>query len=318
MKSQIQGGEERSLTAYLFPGQGSHVPGMGKELYKASLSAREVFERADDALDLPLSQLMFSGSPEELERTVNSQPAILTMSIACLKTLEETQREESLPKPIFLAGHSLGEYTALVASNVLDLEDAVRLVRERGRLMQEASDRVPTSMAAVLGLDEITLEEVCRATGTQISTINSNDQIVISGERIALAHALDLAAMRGAHQTIPLRVSGAFHSEFMRPAEEGMINALEEVAFRDPVVPVVANCTGEPLTTADQIKEELSYQLCNRIQWKRSVEFMVEAGVSNFVEMGPGRILSALVRRINPQVQVTPVNNLASIKRFAA
>lgn len=291
--------------------------GMGRELYDSSPAARKVFEATDSAMGLPLTRLMFEGPAEELQRTINSQPAIMVVSLACLRATEETLEQELPFQPAYMAGHSLGEYTALVASGALSFEDGLRLVRERGRLMQEASDLVPSGMAAIIGLDEATVKAICQEAGVQVANINSPEQTVISGEKTAVARAIDLATARGAGRVVPLRVSGAFHSELMRPAMEGMLRAMGEIRFRNPRVPVVANTTGEPLASGDGVKDELAQQLCSCVHWKRSVEFMVGGGVTRFLEIGPGGVLTGLVRRINPEVQATAVKDMDSIRRLA-
>jgi [acyl-carrier-protein] S-malonyltransferase len=296
--------------ACIFPGQGSQAVGMGYSLYQASRQAREAFEEADSALQIHLSQLCFEGPEEKLRDTINAQPAILTTSIACLRAASEFGT--SL-KPAIVAGHSLGEYTALVAANVISFADAVWLVRERGRLMQEAGKVRPGGMAAVIGLDEESLEEVCRETGSQIANFNCSGQIVISGTRESLARSMDLAKARGARRAIPLQVSGAFHSVLMQPTVEGMAEAISRVVFNDPVMPVVANSTAQPLTTADEVKEELLQQLCNCVQWQPSVEYMVDSGVSTFVEIGPGQVLTGLIKRIRNEVEVFNMSDPDSI-----
>ncbi|MBI4233374.1 MAG: ACP S-malonyltransferase [Chloroflexi bacterium] len=303
--------------AYLFPGQGSQQVGMGRELYEHSPAARAVFQSVDEALGTPLTALILGGPAEELTRTVNAQPAILAMSMACLAAMEERLGPQQVPAPSCIAGHSLGEYSALVAAGVLDLPDAARLVSLRGRLMQEASDLRPGGMGAVLGLDELTLEEICRETGTQISNVNAEDQIVIAGERLALARALDLASIRGAKRIITLQVSGAFHSALMEPAVEGMAAALAQVRFRNPRVPIIANCSGRPLTTGSALKQDLVQQLCSCVQWKRSVGYMLRAGASTFYEIGPGKVLSSLVKRISRDAQVMNIGDLATIQAMA-
>jgi [acyl-carrier-protein] S-malonyltransferase len=299
--------------AFLFPGQGAQAVGMGRELYEQSPAARDVFEQVDDALGRPLTDLLFRGPDEELKQTVNAQPAIMAVSLACIKAMEEQLDDSAMPAPVVMAGHSLGEYTALAAAGVLDVSETARLVDLRGKLMQEACDRNPGTMAAVLGLDEMTMEEVARDTGVYVSNVNTAEQIVISGERLAIARALDLASARGAKKVIPLRVGGAFHSGLMEPAMAGLIRAVSEVEFRDPSVPIIANCTGKPLTDAQEIKQELVSQICGCVQWKRSVDYMVKTGVSNFVEIGPGRALSGMVKRINRRATVTNVGDLESI-----
>lgn len=302
--------KERSL-AYVFPGQGSQRVGMGFDLYQGFSSAREVFEEADDALGFRLSRLCFEGPEEELSQTANAQPAILTVSLACLRAASQVVGQ--LICPAFMAGHSLGEYTALVAARVLDFVDAVRLTRERGRLMQEAGERVPGGMVAVIGLDELSVEQVCQEAGAQIANLNSPGQIVISGPKETLAHAADLARAMGARYIMPLKVSGAFHSPLMQPAAEGMAQAISPLNFRDPNVPIVVNCTAHPVTAADGVKEELLRQLCHCVQWQRSVEYMMGAGVSTFIEIGPGQVLSGLIKRISNEAQILNVSDAESI-----
>ncbi|MEE9198444.1 MAG: ACP S-malonyltransferase [Dehalococcoidia bacterium] len=296
-------------TAFIFPGQGSQVVGMGRELYDRSPAARKVFEEADEALDFPLTRLCFEGPQEELTLTYNAQPAIFTVSIAGLKYLEQVTGERQ-PQAAFVAGHSLGEYTALVAADSVAFPDALRLVRERGRLMQEATSITPGAMAAIIGLDEATTEDICQQTGMEMSNINSRDQIVISGPRENLPSALDMARARGARKVVPLAVSSAFHSALMEPTVEGMSRALESVVFSEPAIPIVANSSAEPVTTIDEVKKELVWQLCHCVHWLKSVEFMISSGVSTFVEIGPGQVLSGLVRRINPSVRTLSLKDI--------
>jgi len=241
-----------SSTAFVFPGQGAQTVGMGYELYQNLSEARAVFEEADDTLGFSLSKLCFEGPEDELKQTINAQPAILTMSIACLKAASASN---DISHPIYIAGHSLGEYTALIAANSLKFSDGVRTVRERGRLMHEAGIQKPGSMAAILGLDADSLEEVCIETGAEIANINCSGQIVISGTKEALVRSMDLAKSRGAKRVVPLQVSGAFHSSLMKPAISGMIQAISGVNIQPPNIPIIANSTAKPISTVEEIKE---------------------------------------------------------------
>lgn len=306
--------KSKAKTAHVFPGQGSQSVGMGSKLYQSSPKAKEVFREADEALQFSISRLCFEGPEEELRQTINAQPAIMTVSIACLRAASEVNHSVS---PAFVAGHSLGEYTALVAANVIGFADAIRLVRERGRLMQKAGEIKPGGMAAVIGIDEATLREICCESGTEIANFNCSGQIVISGSKEALARAMDSAKARGARSVISLQVSGAFHSTLMQPTIEGMSEAISRISFRTPKIPIVVNSTAQPVTTAEGVKEELLRQLCNCVQWQPSVEYMVGEGVSTFIEIGPGRVLSGLIKRISDKVQVLNVSDPESIKALS-
>ncbi|MCD6391112.1 MAG: ACP S-malonyltransferase [Dehalococcoidia bacterium] len=308
---------ELSKVAYVFPGQGSQSTGMGVDLYDRYPSARAVFDQADASLGFSLSRLCFEGPDEELTKTHNVQPAILVVSIACLKAIEEAAMA-NFPSPSFVAGHSLGEYTALVAAGALDLEDAVLLVRERGRLMYEAGLRNPGGMLAVIGLDEETVKDISLHSGTEISNINCPGQIVISGATQALAEADKLARARGARVLIPLKVSGAFHSALMEPAVAEFSKIVSNIGFKPPSIPVVSNVTARLLTDADSIKEELVKQLRNCIQWQRSVEYMMQGGITTFYEMGPGRVLSGLLRRINSELQTFNISGVEDIAQLVS
>jgi len=307
---------ELPKVAYVFPGQGSQSVGMGLDLYNAYSSAREVFDEADASLGFSLSRLCFEGPEEELTKTHNVQPAILVVSIACLKALV-TADIADLPSPAFLAGHSLGEYTALVAAGALDLADAVVLVRERGRLMYEAGIKNPGSMLAVIGLDEETVQDVCVQTGTEISNVNCPGQIVTSGAVQALAEANRLAKTKGARAIIPLKVSGAFHSALMEPIIAEFSKVISNVRFRPPSIPVISNVTAQPLTDVDSIRKELVKQLRNCIQWQRSVEYMIGSGVAAFYEIGPGTVLSGLIRRIGSGLPIFNITGLEDIVQLA-
>lgn len=298
--------------AWVFPGQGSQSVGMGRDLYERFPAAREVFDAADDALGVPLSRLCFEGPEEELRQTINTQPAIVATSIACfaaayghLDTLSGT--------PAFVAGHSLGEYSALIAAGTLSFGEGIRLVRERGRLMQEAGERNPGTLAAVIGIDESVVEEVCQETGAEICNVNGAGQIVIGGPRDAVLRAMDLAQARGATRVMQLAVSAAFHSSLMQPAVDGMRGALASANLLEPRIPLVGNCDGRPLESALAIKNELARQVATAVQWQRSVEYMAKAGVSTFIEIGPGRVLSGLIKRIVRGVSVRNVGDASAI-----
>ncbi len=275
-----------------------------------------MFQEADDSLGFKLSRVIFRGSDKKLKDTANSQPAIMTVSIACWKAWEE-QAGPAAKLPAIVAGHSLGEYTSMVVSGVTSFSDAVKLVRKRGQLMQQAAVNRPGGMAAIIGLEEMAFEAICAETGVEVANINADDQIVISGDKIAVARAMDLASARGAKKTITLPVSGAFHSSLMLKAKEGLETAVISLDFNDPMVPIIANSDCSVLTTGDQVKEELVNGLCQCVQWKASVKSMVDAGVSQFVEFGPAGVLSRLIRRIDRGVQATAVTDPASLNKFS-
>lgn len=309
--------QESKEFSYVFPGQGSQSVGMGLELFQASAAARETFEEADDSLGFSLSRLIFEGPSRELQDTVNSQPAIMVVSIACWKAWEEYLGAQS-PQPITVAGHSLGEYTSLVVAGVLRFADGVRLVRERGRLMHEASELRPGGMAAIIGLEELAFEHICAETGVELANVNSDDQVVISGDKIAVARAMDLATARGARKTVPLKVSGAFHSSLMGHAQEGLVEAIAGLEMADPRVPIVANSMAAPVTTAAEVREELVEGLCHCVRWKQSVRCMVDSGASHFVEFGPSRVLSGLIKRIDRDVEAYTLSDPATIEKAVA
>ena len=300
-------------TAWVFPGQGSQAAGMCRDLYDNVKSARAIFEQADRALGFPLSRLCFAGPEEELRQTVNAQPALVTASFACLEAVKELNGNKLAP-PDFTAGHSLGEYTALAVAGVFDFPTAVRLARERGRLMHEVGQITPGGMAAIIGLEEAKLAEVCRETDTVMANINCPGQIVISGAAENITKAMELAKAAGASRAIPLQVSGAFHSPLMKPMVESMAVIVRATPFKDPVIPVIANVTARPLTKAGEVKEELINQLTNPVQWQRSIEYMVTQGAGTFIEIGPGKVLTGLIRRINKDVTTRNISDLATAK----
>ena len=285
---------------------------MGLGVYQEFRSARAVYDEADAILGFPLSRLCFEGPAEELTKTVNVQPAIVATSIACLEAAHEGLGTR-LPRPAYMAGHSLGEYTALVSAGVLPLADILRLVRERGRLMYEAGLKTPGSMMAVIAFDRTPLMEVCAEAGVEISNINAPGQLVISGAVDKLHRAEELAKKRGARRLIPLNVSGAFHSTLMDPVIDEFNRVLGSFDFKTPRIPIVSNVTGLPLTSGGQFREELLSQLRRCIQWQASVEYMTRQGVTTYYEIGPGTVLSGLIKRISPDAQTINISGVEDI-----
>lgn len=304
-------------TAWVFPGQGSQSVGMCRDLYDSVKSARTVFEQADNALGFALSKLCFEGPEDELRLTINAQPALITAGYACLEAAREIAGDK-LVKPAFTAGHSLGEYTALAAAGVLDFSTAVKLARERGRLMHEAGQMRAGSMAAILGLDEAKLAEVCKKTDTVMANINSPGQIVISGAAENVAKAMEMATAAGASRAVQLHVSGAFHSPLMQPAAEGLAKYIDATAFKAPLIPVIANVTALPLATSENVKTELKQQLLNPVQWIKTIEYMTQHGVTTFIEIGPGRVLAGLIKRINKEAVTLNLSDLATIRSMSS
>lgn len=300
----------------MFPGQGSQTVGMGKDLFDASAAARGVFEEADAELGFPLSQLCFDGESTELDDTWNAQPAILTVSVAAWHTLQErTTRAPITPiTPIVMAGHSLGEFTALHLAGVIDFPTMLRLVRERGRLMKEAGERRPGGMAAVIGLDDQTLAAICQEVQSRgiitIANANCPGQTVISGEVDALLTAMDLARAAGARRVARLGVTIASHSPLMAAVSARLNEIIAGLPLADPTVPVVGNVSGAPMTTVAEIRHELSQHLERPVNWTRSVETMIGLGATTFIEPGPGQILSGLIRRISGNVTIIGENQL--------
>jgi [acyl-carrier-protein] S-malonyltransferase len=302
--------------AYVFPGQDSYTSGMGLDLYVHYASARNVYDEVDKTLGFPLSRLCFEGPEAELLQTMNIQPAILTTSIACLKAAKEAT-EDNIPVPTFIAGHGLGEFTALVAAEVLSLSDAIKLVRERGRLMHEAGNRKPGGMVLMQGLDLETVENICLSVGTHISNVNAPGQIVISGSTENLTKAKRLAQIKGVRRMTPLRVSGAFHSNLMEPAVEGLMNTVSAYTFNKPLAPIIANVTSQPITGAETIQEELVSQVVHCIKWQQSIETMISKGVTTFFEIGPGEVLAGYIKKVSPGARVLSVNNINSIAEIS-
>lgn len=309
-----------SSLALLFPGQGSQDVGMGRDLAETYPAARRVFDEADDLAGLSLSRLCFEGPRETLDDTINTQPALFVTSLAVLRVLEESGR---LPTPAAVAGHSMGELTALVAAGAMDFADGLRLVRERGRLMKLAGERSPGGMAAVIKMDDADVEKACRdaseATGAavQIANYNAPGQIVISGDRGALARAIALLQERGAKRIIPLAVSIAAHSPLMAGVVDEYRACIDRTGLGVPTVPIVANISARPLSTVAGIRDELAAQLTWPVRWSASVRTMAAAGVTRFVEVGPKQVLSGLVKRIEPEVEAISVGDVPTVQAFS-
>lgn len=301
-------------SAFIFPGQGSQYIGMGKELYDNFAVARETFEEANDALGLDIKKICFEDPDDEIGLTINTQPAVLTASIATLRVLNQ----ETDIKPSMLAGHSLGEYSALVASESLSFFDAVRIVRERGRFMQEAVPLGTGTMAAIIGMEEDDVEKVCAEVtegGDLVSPANYNspDQTAVSGTTAGVQKAGDLAMERGAKRAVILDVSAPFHCSLMTPAMEKLATELEQISFKVIKIPVVSNVEADINSSAEKVIELLINQVCNPVKWVQSIRRMIKEGMETFIEVGPGRVLSGLMRKTNKKVNMLNIENMKSL-----
>jgi [acyl-carrier-protein] S-malonyltransferase len=294
-----------SVCAYLFPGQGSQYVGMGHDLHATFTEARAVFDQADHILGIDLSRLCFDGPGESLNDTLNTQPAILTTSIAALRALQEY----SIENPAYVAGHSMGEFSAVVAAGALPFEEGLRLVRERGRLMQQAGQRNPGGMAAVLGLAREQVVAICTAareeSGEYVGIANDNcpGQLVISGATDALEQAMELAQAQGARRVIRLAVSIAAHSPLMAEAAAEFRHLLDTMPLQEPAIPIVLNATARPLTNPEAIRGALGRQLTSPVRWADSIRWMIDNRVTRFTEVGPKEVLTGLLRRIDRTVE---------------
>jgi [acyl-carrier-protein] S-malonyltransferase len=307
-----------AVVGLLFPGQGSQFVGMGRELADASTAARLTFEEADDVLGFPLSRLCWDGPEPELTATSVAQPALLTHSIAVLRTVEER-----LGPVQMAAGHSLGEFTAYVAAGTLTFADGLRTVRRRGELMQESGTQRPGAMAALLGLDDEAVEQLCRDATREggecvPANFNSPGQLVISGDVAAIERAMELARSAGARKAIRLNVSGAFHSPLMAAAQRGLIAQLDGVKMTRPAFPVVSNVTAQPVSAADTARRLLVEQLTSPVRWTACMRTMLDAGVTRFRELGPGNVLTGLLRRVDRGVDGAAVGGVADLESAAA
>lgn len=307
----------KSGMAYVFPGQGSQSPGMGKDLAEKFPVARQVFEEADDALGFSISQLCFEGPAEDLQLTENTQPSILAVSVAAFRALEST----GAPAPAFVAGHSLGEYSALVAAGVLDLADALRTVRARGRYMQEAVPVGTGAMAAVLGGELSDVERICaEASGTEVcslANINSPGQVVIAGNTAAVDRAVEL--LKGvAKRVIRLNVSAPFHCALMKPAQDRLALDLERLEFKAPKFPVVTNVDARITTAPDELRDSLVRQVSAPVRWVESMQVLMQNGVDTVVEVGPGKVLSGLMRQTSRDMKSLNTEDAASLEATSA
>ena len=297
------------MVGYLFAGQGSQYVGMGKDLYDSFPQAKAIFDQADKVLGFSISDLCFNGPLEELTQTNNCQPAIVTASIACWQAyLSRNLRIDG-----YMAGLSLGEYSALVASGALNFEDAVYLVWRRGQFMEEEALAHPGKMLSVIGLDLAKVKEICTEVKTEVANINCPGQIVISGSAESITRAQILAKEKGAKLVVELEVSGAFHSSFMQGASLKLARELEKININPPKFPVISNVTGRSAVTAKEIKQNLIQQVSASVLWEDSIKFILSKGINSFIEFGPGKVLKGLMRRIDKNAQVTNIEKSVDI-----
>jgi len=299
-------------TALLFAGQGAQVVGMGKDLAEKYPSARALFDRANETLGYDLTQVCFEGPEDALTQTENAQPGIFLVSWVAFELLKE-----QVPDLLFeaTAGLSLGEFTALTAAGVMSFEDGLKVVRQRGRFMQEACDATEGGMAAVIGLDESTTREVCDAVDVELANLNCPGQLVISGASAGIEKACELAKEKGAKRALPLTVAGAYHSRLMESASTELESALREVELNLPMVPVISNVTAKPHATAGEILQRLVEQVTSSVLWETSIRYLVEQGFTRFIELGPGNALTGFMRRIDRDLEVYNISDCESLEK---
>lgn len=298
--------------AFIFPGQGAQVVGMGKDVYENSPHARQIFDEADNVLGFSLSRLCFDGPFEELTRTENCQPAVLTTSIALLKVFQAAHPEM---KPSYVAGLSLGEYSALVAAGIINFRDAVLLVRKRGEFMEAAAKKNPGKMSCVLGLEPAVVGDICHQTGCEIANLNCPGQVVISGKNAPLEEAARLATAQGAKRVIPLDVSGAFHCSLMGEAGAELKKEIDRIKFQRPSVPLICNVDAAEQTDPGIIKDNLIKQVNSATYWEASMRVLLQKGISTFFEIGPGSVLKGLMKKIEPSAKVISVSKWVDITK---
>jgi [acyl-carrier-protein] S-malonyltransferase len=303
------------MTAFLFAGQGAQYVGMGRDLYEVFPKSKAIFDQADKVLGFSISRLCFTGPAEDLMRTQNCQPAILTISIAALEAFKAT-KAKSLPAVSFAAGLSLGEYSALVAAGAITFRDAVYLANKRGEFMEEEARKNPGTMLSIIGLDLDAVKQLCLQTHTEIANINCPGQVVISGGLKEIEQAKEAAQAQGVKQAIILEVSGAFHSSFMKKASLKLARELDKIKINVPSIPVVSNVTAKPVNSPEQIKDNLIKQVASSVLWEDSMKFILSKNIRNFIEFGPARVLKGLMRRIDENAQVVSIEKKDDIVNF--